>query len=172
MGRQVGLFADDIDLHDLLAFAENAGFLALPDRIETDDLPQGIEPTQYEMTEETGTECFYLLPPGVSKAEAFYHELSNGDPISILGMTVSPVTEFRPSQREGNKLSDGRIYFNMDRHVTHFEQGKKGYERLARYVRKWQKTRQYRFHVGPHTANEVAKGRLAIVHFNEELSLA
>lgn len=171
MGKQVGFFADGADFHDLLVFAEQCGFRAFPNLIETDDEPEGVAPTEFQMSEKTGMTHFHLIPSGVSAAEVLYDETDDAR-VSRVMKHVSPVTEIRPSQREGNKLSDGRIHFNMASDVSHFRQGNKGYERLARHVRKWQKTRQYRFHVGPHTANEVTQAGLAIVHWNEELNIA
>jgi hypothetical protein len=172
MGKQVGFFADETDLGELLSFAEECGFLALPDLIRTNDEPEGMPPTEFRLPDELGSSCMHLLPPGISAAEAFYGEVGDDPSVSRLMKNVSPVTEVRPSQHDGNSLTDGRIHFNMESHVTHHEQGEKAYERLARYIRKWKMTSQYRFHVGPRTANEVAEGRLKLVHWNEELSVA
>lgn len=170
MGKQVGFFADDVDFNELLAFAEQKGFCALPDLVETGDEPDGVLPTA--VIDAAYKNCFHLLPMSISPAEAFYREVGDEPCVSRLMKNVSPVTEVRSSHCEGDRLSDGRIHFNMDSHVSHFEQGKKGYEQLARFIRKWKKTTQYRFYVGPHTANEVAEGRLKLVHWNEELAIA
>ncbi|MBL8819470.1 MAG: hypothetical protein JNL58_25785 [Planctomyces sp.] len=169
MGKQVVFFADDVDLNDLLAFAEQKGFRAIPDLIQTGEEPDGVLPTAIDAIHK---KCFHLLPESVSPAEAFYGEVGDEPTISRLMKNVSPVIEVRPSQWDGNRLSEGRIHFNMDSHVSHFEQGEKAYEQLARFLRKWKQTTPYRFYVGPHTCNEVAEDRLKLVHWNEELAIS
>jgi hypothetical protein len=171
MGKQVGFFSDDTDLHHFLAFAEECGFLALPDLVETDEEASAVAPTTMNLPCGTDESCFHLLPPGIPAAEAFYREVVDQPGTSRLMKHVSPVTEVRPCRREAEVLFDGRIHFNMDSHVSHFDQGYRGYQRLARYFHKWKKTKRYRFRVGPHTAEAVAKGQLKLFHWHEEMTI-
>jgi hypothetical protein len=173
MGQQTGFFAVEEDLRLLLDHAQRAGMLALPSIVPTEtydtDGISGVPPLEYRGASESG--AFYLVPESMPIVEAFYHELP-GDPSgSMLASQVSPVIQVVPSQIRDGELSNGRIYFGLAQADRRYPVAHKAYERLTRFLREWDKTDQFRFHVGPRTAELAREGRIRLKHHNSELKV-
>jgi hypothetical protein len=171
MGRQVEFCADSADSQDLLEMLEEKGFLALPELAPSDTIPDGVPPTRMRSSRKTGETFFYLVPPGVSYANAFYHERSQHPQQSMLMPWSNPVIEFSPSRRNGDAINAGRIYFATDRQHPNYALTRKGYELIARFLNKWARADKYRARVGPHTVQEVKAGRVRLSRHGEELGV-
>jgi hypothetical protein len=173
MGRQVNFFAIADDYLEFLVFLEQSGFKALPAVIPTEvvdtEAPAGIAPTETTRTAEFTGPSYYIIPPSIAVAEAFYHEITGNPSDSRLASRVSPVIEVRPCEIEDGSVRNGRIYFNMESHIDLYEQGAKAYARCARFFQKWPRTTKYNFRVGPTTADRVARGETRLLHGGEQM---
>jgi hypothetical protein len=167
VGSQVGFFADRKDFGDLLAVAQEIGLLVVPRCIERGTRPAAISPSELRGTDA----IFGLFVGGTTTKHLVYEELPKPERESMLISRNSPVIEVMKCMTKRGSIANGRIYFNTSKHVAHYEEIRKAYERLARHIRKWDKTARYRFYVGPHTTMEVRTGRLKLDHLGEQLDL-
>jgi hypothetical protein len=172
MGRQIGFFADSVDFLDVLTFAESAGFLALPELTEANLVPEAISPAKFRLGTGLGSHYFYLLAPGFAPEEALYKKLAEEPSVSKLTSWASPVIEVSPCQLDGDQARPGRVYFDMEAQDDRYTAAFKGYNRLARYLQKWQLADSERLRVGPHTAAEWAAGRLLLRHGKRRYGLS
>ncbi len=163
MGRQVRFFLDQCDHQNLLEFVEQAGFLALPELVSTGMRPNAVKPTEYRLTEQVGRYFFYLLPKGFTLGDVAYSPCTDFPHLSKMVADESPVIEFTPSERVGNSLREGRIYFCLPIHDPRHDAGLKAYNLLQRHMRKWKRADKYRVHVGPHTAETCRAGQVQLL---------
>ncbi len=169
MGQQVGFYAIDKDYDAFIQFIRESGFLGVPEIIPSDSLSQGLP---LEKLAYADRPFFYLIPEEVSAAEAFYKELSDDPHSSKLLVHVSPVIELQPCKRQGDAIYDGRIYIGLGKEDRYYDLLLKKYRKLARYVRKWDRTDQFSFCVGPHTAEMAKEGQIKLMHHQIELKVA
>jgi len=163
MGKQVNFFADDIDFGTLLTFAGDQGYRAVPNRTLVPDEPVPMtQPRDYWLQGEDGRTQFYVLPPGLTESEAFYRRLTPDAVRLHLIAWTSAVIEVCPCQRLNESLGRGRIYVDFDRRDPRYEAVNKGYERLARYLRKWERFPGLPFSIGPHTLEQGRRRKLRL----------
>ena len=86
----------------------------------------------------------------------------------------SPSIELTPSPHRNTLVLPGRIYFTTEPEVPSFEATKRAYERLVRFLSKWDKTDPSGACVGPATAEALRAGRveLRMLERTQPLSLA
>lgn len=126
-----------------------------------DEIAPAVSPTEFELNEQ---HFFYLLPPELTSAEAFYNELARKPQVGKLNSRASPVIQLCPPEKCETTLGSGRIYFRTDKDHPLYPIALRAYNRLARYIRKWNfKTDRHDLYVGPHTAAEWQAGRLPLM---------
>lgn len=149
MSKQLRFMVVTEDHAQLLQFAEQKGFRAVPVAIESDTIAIPERPT--EVKAPTNVDFFYLLPHEFSAAEAFYNELPADPHLSKLIPWSSPVIEVSPAVAT-DKPMEGRIYICTDPSDPRYDKAMKAYDILARFLKKWPKSRDGRFHIGPRVA--------------------
>lgn len=160
MGKQVGFFAIEQDQQELIYLVEQLGCSAIPALVPDDIIPEAAPPSHYVLPE--SDRYFYLLPPGIPPAEAFYEETVNDPTWLILMPYVSPVIQFLPSQRSKNIVQDGRFFIGLDNGDQFYKRLEHTYNRVARHVRKWELIKEHRLYVGPHTAKLARSGAIQL----------
>jgi hypothetical protein len=150
MSKQVRFLVVRDDLMQFLAFAEEQGFRALPVVIESDTIPDERRPTNAAF--EHNYDFFYLLPSDFAVVEAFYDELPNYPGLSRLLDETSPVIEVSPAIAPRDLPAEGRIYIDPDSQDPRGPAAMRSFDVLARFLKKWPKSSDGRFHVGPHAA--------------------
>jgi len=169
MGRQVGFFALEDDIRELLRLCERNGLREVPAEIRTGAFPQPALPSSF-----TGGHLpalFYLLPPDVTMEAVVY--LPAEDPrVSILQPDESVALQVVTCRKDDGAIHDGRVYFNTHRSHPLFGSVKREFERLSRYIGKWPCTSRFRFHVGPAAEAAAGEGRLQLVHVGYGLTMA
>ena len=161
MSKQIRFFATQHDLHLFLDFAEGEGFFVLPEIYESDEIPKPILPTQFEMKE--NDYFFYLMHKVFSAVEAFYTDLPDQSGLAKLMARASPAIEVSPSSLDNNRLEEGRIYFDCDSSDPRYEKALGTYKTLEQFLRKWTRTPDKKFVVGPNAFQEAEQGRISLV---------
>lgn len=147
MSKQLRFFVVKDDLDQFLQFAEQNGFRGVPEVIESETIPIAQCPTNVKV--QPNAEFFYLLPHQFAAVEAFYKELPYEAGFSKLIARSSPVIEVSPVVVATDKPTEGRIYICQDSDDPRFDTAMKAYETLAGFLRKWPKSSDGRFHIGP-----------------------
>jgi hypothetical protein len=169
MGRQIGFFTLKVDDDALLDIAGQHGMRALPAEI-----PSGspVEPTSAShVPRPDGRWVFYLLPAAAPLDAVTFEEMSDRSR-SMLMPDKSPVIQYVTCNRDGNCISNGRIYFDTQRSNPWFDHARRDFERLSRQIKRWPLTDRFRFHVGPAAARTVSAGQLHLRHAVHELYIA
>jgi|GEM_PF-1657626 len=161
MGTQIGFYAIEKDHATLLELADRVGFVALPELIPNESKPRATRPTLFELPGEHGR--FYLLPDDLALVEAFYGQTHYDPSQAALLSQTSPVIEFSLSTRKGDEVYPGRLYLGLARDATLYPIVRKKFDSLVREVRKWAKTGQFNFYVGPYTAELSQAGRVRLM---------
>src|SRR5262249_53566897 len=104
--------------------------------------------------------------------EAAVYEQTVNPSESVLMPNKSAVMEFVTCRSEGGVIEDGRIYFDTPRSSPWFDEVRREFERLSRFIKRWQSTDRFRFHVGPAAVEAVRAGRLRLRHVGYDLYLA
>lgn len=165
MGTQIRFYAVDDDHASLLQLAHDKGLSALPHIVPTDsyDLTghaEAVSPLQFRHAENEGH--FYLIPQEIPLVEAFYKQM-NGRPSEAMMMPyVSPVIEFTPCSREGDKVYHGRIYIDAPTDDPWSPVIYKAYESLARHIKQWTDV-GYSTYVGTRTLQLVRIGKIRLM---------
>ncbi len=170
MGKQIVFYAVEEDHDLLLRHAQEVGLLALPEL-----LPAGARPEPKPVAEfkpEAGQSFFYLLPSEVAPVEVWYREVPSRPSLSKLDDSVSPVIELAPSPWRDGGVYDGRLYLAMEKGEHIFNVASKKFDRLARPIREWARTTQFKLHVGPRTAELARAGDIRLMHHQIELKVA
>jgi len=166
MGRQTGFFTLEEDERVLLRICEQHGMRAIPAEIPTGSAIEPEEPLTFERP--PGALMFCLLPATVPISAAVFERMA--DPSrSVLMPHKSAALQFVPCRSEGRGLDDGRIYFDTPRVSPWFDNVRRDFERLSRFIKRWAPTDQFRFHVGPAAAAAVRAGQLHLKHARYEL---
>jgi|SRR5215207_902196 len=170
MGQQVGFYAIGKDHTELLRFAENIDLLVIPELIRTDTEVEPVRPTQFQVP--NGKAFFYLLPSAFDITEVFYGELPDNPTRSKLISYASPVIQFKPCHHDSDgRVFDGRMYLNTDPSDPRYSVVHEKYKDLARSIRRWAKTDQFGFYVGPYTAELAQDGHIRLMHHRVELKV-
>jgi hypothetical protein len=173
VGRQTRFFIDKHDRYELLCFAERRGFRTVPQIIKSDTVPEAQPPTAFRTDAESeDASFFYLLPKGFSAVEAFYQKLPHEPGLSKLLARTSPVIEFSLLEMTSDQPTEGRIYFCDAPDDPRFDRALRAYNTLARYIRKWPRTSDGAFHVGPHIAESCRNGDTTITYGGKPLEIA
>jgi hypothetical protein len=170
MSKQIVFYAVGEDHDFLLGHAQTIGLLALPELA-----PSGAraEPSPIsEFRPEAGQTFFYLLPSAVAPVEVWYREVPGRPSLSKLDDYVSPVIELAPSPRRDGDVYDGRLYLGMGEDQHLFSTASKKFDQLVRPIRRWPRTTEFNFHVGPHTAELARAGTIRLMHHRVEMKVA
>jgi hypothetical protein len=159
VGRQVGFFAGEKDYRALLEYADAGGLSAATYLIPIGDAARLVLPTEFELP--PGQRFFHLVPGGVPPEALRYRPVADGVRQRI-DETASAGIEMSPSSRVGDTLLPGRIYFATERRLAWFEATKRAYDRLVRFLGKWDKTEPFGFRVGPAAAAAARAGRMEL----------
>jgi hypothetical protein len=150
MSKQLRFFVVKEDIDQFLQFAEQNGFRGVPEVIESETIPDAQRPTDVDVP--PNADFFYLLPHQFAAVEAFYKELPYEPEFSKLIARTSPVIEVSPVEVARDKPKEGRIYICQDSSDPRFDTAMKAYELLAAFLKKWPKSSDGRFHIGPKAA--------------------
>jgi hypothetical protein len=159
MGRQTRFFAVEEDHRALLTYCQHGGLSATSYLIPVGETPRLVPPTEYRLPDEQRFFC--LVPAGVSPDELRYRTVYDGVRQRI-DEPESPVIELTQSQRSRDIILPGRIYFATERHRSGFDAARRAYDRLARYLGKWETTEAFGYRVGPATSGAVHAGRVKL----------
>jgi hypothetical protein len=161
MGKQVGIFADEIDEAILLDYATTIGLRVFIEATRSTKEPSFLRPN----TAHSRSRLYTLQLVRSDLPSDRLARLPGTD--SQLGVTAltHPLIAFSRSPRDKSVIRNGRIYFENREDI----ETSKLYERLARFIRKWPKADRYRFYVGPHTAEASRAGVIRLMHHREEL---
>jgi hypothetical protein len=170
MGKQIVFYAIEQDYSDLLTFLQDNGLRALPEIIQTDTEIESVLLDQFRIPD--SQEFFYLLPDTLSDTEAIYVEMAKNPSLSKLTTYGSPVIEFVPCKYRNNQVYEGRFYWELDSNDRFYPIILKKYNKIVRYIRKWEQTDQFGFYVAPHTANLAKKEKIHLMHHQIELKVA
>lgn len=170
MGKQVVFYANNHDTKELLSFCELEGLVGIFAVIPTDQIAQTFLPTQ--LIEYLKTDLVYLMPKEINPVEALYEEFHDDATQSGIDYTNSPVFEFTPSRLEAQLIFDGRIYFDLNPEDQFYAKTHKKYNKIASYIKKWKKTDQFGFYVGPDTAKQAKSGLIELWHHLIKLNVA
>lgn len=170
MGKQVVFFANYQDTKELLSFCEQEGLVGIFAVIPTDQITQTFLPTQ--LIEYLKTDFVYLMPNEINPVEALYEEFHEDATQSGIDYSNSPVFEFTPSRIEDQLIFDGRIYFDLNPEDQFYTIINKKFNKIASYIKKWEKTDQFGFYVGPETAKQAKSGNIELWHHLIKLNVA
>lgn len=159
MGQQTGFFAIEDDYRALLEYFQEGELLAVTYLIPVGEAAQLVPPLEYRLPEDQ--RFFYLVPAGVPREALRYCTVADGVRQRI-DESESAGIEVKPSPRREHTILPGRIYYATERHLPWFDATKRAYNRLARYLGKWDKTEPFGFRVGPSTAEAVRAGRVQL----------
>jgi hypothetical protein len=165
MGQQVRFYAVYSDARDLLRYAQEGGLLAMPRIVGTRAYDrQGKVDAVPPLAFPTGImgRPFYLVPDTVPAVEVFYHELRRDPARSYLAFQDSPVIEFAPGRRQGDRLYHGRIYIAAPPQGPGADSVYRAYARLARYIRAWSEV-VAGVYAGPVTLERVFHGTVRLM---------
>lgn len=169
MGKQINFFMAKADLAEFLVSLSELGFWVVPRVKAADAVPEKVALTAVPSS---GTSHLYLVPAELSPVEAMYHEAPTEPDKEVLSLRHSPVLEFALPTDEDRELRDGRVYFQTERSLTHYKVVQTAFNKVARLISKWPKTKKYGFYVGPVAASNVRAGRSRLLHHKEPLALA
>jgi hypothetical protein len=127
--------------------------------IGIDDSPRPIPPTRYRLPE--GQRFFHLVPSNAPPEALEYSVVADGVRKRI-EQPKSGSIELKPSPCHDNLVLPGRIYFTTEPSMPSFEPAKHAYDRLVRYLGKWQKTEPFGARVGPATAEATRAGSVEL----------
>jgi hypothetical protein len=163
MGSQVVFYAEGADDVALVRMLVDAGLRAMPYVVPSEEANamrvEAVTPGQPDTPQRGGV--LYLLPPGLAAVEAFYQPLRRDPSQAMLDTAHSPVIEYRPSARQGDKLEPGRLFLDTVKDDPRYPTVRKSFDALARQLRTW--PRIDRYHVGPHTAELARQGTLKLM---------
>lgn len=170
MGKQVGFFANDKDYSELMKEAQAMGLVATTEITQIEDGPSVSTPTEFRLPE--GNSFFYLFPESISPDELAFIPLREDPSLLKIDVREAPVIQINVSPIDGDKIGPpGRVYMGLKTSSEHYNTVSKLYNRLARRVKKWAKTAEFVFHVGPDTEQLVKEGKLRLMDFRLELKL-
>jgi hypothetical protein len=161
MGLQIGFYAIEKDHDTLLQLAEEKGLVALPELIPVNAKPKAYAPTEFKLPD--GQSRFYLLASDIQVDDSFYGRTQYDPSQAVLLNRTVPIIEFTPSTRKKDEVEPGRLYIAMEKDDRYYSIVRKKYDLLAREVRKWARTDQFRFYVGPHTAELTKDGTVDLM---------
>lgn len=159
--------------------------MAVPDVVEVNDVGDVIEdewcglgpnlapqPPTYMEWGDSVHFFFYLFPGHFAPIDLVYRpvlSMETGQPLASerlqlkLEPWLSPVIQLQSSRRVEGKVYEGRIYLGMEREEPRYCDMRKHYDRLARRIRKWNRTEPYRLYVGPQTAQLQREGHIRLI---------
>jgi hypothetical protein len=167
MGKQVGFYAASDDFRDLLQRSEETGLLAIPEIIPADTTVEPVKPTEFRLPADQ--EFFYLFPGEFGIGDAIYEEMESEAGSARLMSAVSPVIEVTPCKQTDNRLYNGRIYLGIEPDDELYPTAERSFNKLARSIRRWPKTDQFGFFVGPRTADQAKRKEIRLMHHETEL---
>jgi hypothetical protein len=167
MGKQVGFFALESDMALVLRAADEDGFRAIDECIESDVAPSLRPALDGRPTPTLGR--FFLLPPEVDAMRLDYGEPA-ADGKRLLRWWKAPVIEVIVSLRKDDVLEEGRIYLPtstaytpiVDRLDRQHPSLGRTYARMARIIQRWLPADVRRFFIGPAAAAAATSGGLRI----------
>lgn len=169
MSKQIGFYAVEEDHQFLLKLAEQADLCAIPKKslVNTTVIP--VSPTQFQVLDEE--DSFYLLPKALTIGDVLYSPMPTTPSYQILLARVSPVIQFNICSKQNNKVYNGRFYLNLEQNDANYSLLEEKYKSLERQIRKWARTDQFRFYVGPQTIKLVLTGEVHLMHHLVELKV-
>ena len=171
MGRQVGFYAVGSDAEALESRFQEAGLVALPAATFTEQVPDPKPPRGFTSPDPAWS-FHYLAPAELIPSGIHYTRMKIARPTWRLASERSAVIEYEPSKLEGGQVRPGRIYFQSKTRTGPHGHLLRLYERLARFIRGWERVSQESFFVGPEAAKQCRSGELKLMYHLDELELS
>lgn len=173
MSSQVGFFATNEDLVELLAPLDHAGVKAFPLVALLDDTGGGEGAGEFPsiFPKEFVGKKFALLPQSLSRVEIFHTPLEDNSRQGWIDDFNSPVVIVKPCDLEVGSISNGRIFLGNDPSDSRHLDAKKLFKSLSQRIKGWEKTDRFVFFVGPRAAEQVRNGHLKLMHHSTQLQL-